>query len=559
MNIKKRRYHTALLLLWYVVSLMLPVIALAYTENNPLWVAVVSILLPLGFYLIFASLSKRSGRMVWAGLIFIFFSAFQIVILYLFGGSVVAADMFLNLLTTNAGEAGELLSNIYPAVIGVCIVYLPMLGVASYHLRRKAIIPITLRRKCRIVGSGALIVGCLILSLSDGEEQKRVLCDEVFPVNVSYNLGLSVSEAYKTSHFDNSSRGFTFNAHRDTLPSNREIYLLVIGEASRAENWQLYGYRRATNPRLWQRNDLILFHSITTQSNTTHKSVPMMLSSVHTSQHNELYRRKGIAALFNEAGFTTYFISNQSPQGAMIDNLSQDANRVIYIDSPRYDIQLVDRVKSILRSEPAQKILFILHTYGSHFSYHQRYPREFAKFLPDDDVAIGRANREEIVNAYDNSILYTDYILSELITAVNGMTGVCSAIFYCSDHGEDLMDMNDMRFLHASPRVTYYQLHVASFAWFSPLYRRIFGRKSEVARLNSWAPATTYSVFHTMADIASISSPYVDKRASLVSRDFDYDMPRYYLNDHNQAVALDEQIGIDALQKELFRRAGIVL
>ena len=284
-----------------------------------------------------------------------------------------------------------------------------------------------------------------------------------------------------------------------------------------------------------------------------------MLSSVHTTQHNDIFRRKGIPHLYNEAGFTTYFISNQSPQGAMIDNLAHDANHVIYLDEPRYDMRLLDKMREAINTDPSSKILFILHTYGSHFSYHQRYPREFARFLPDDDVAIKISNRDKIINAYDNSILYTDYVLAELIATLEKMPNVCSAIYYCADHGEDLMDERDCRFLHSSPTVTYYQLHVASLAWFSPLYRKIFADKVTAAVSNSDASATTHSVFHTMADLASISSKYVEREASLVNSQFNNEAPRHYLDDHNKAVSLDRNIGINAMQHDLFLRAGIVL
>lgn len=558
MNAKKR-LNPLLLALWFVVSLMLPVAILAFTEKNPLWTTVAGVLLPLGFYMIFYSLSRRSGRMVWAGFIFIFLSAFQIVLLYLFGNSVIATDMFLNILTTNPDEASELLSNIYPAVVAVCVIYLPMLWIASRHLRRKVEIPINLRRGMASVGCVVMLLGALTLWQGCKGEAKGTLRDDVFPVNACYNLGLSISEARKIARYEQTSEGFSYNAKRNVSIGQREVYVLVIGEASRAANWQLYGYGRATNPRLSKRSDLILFRNITTQSNTTHKSVPMMLSSVHTSQHDELYRRSGIPALFREAGFTTYFLSNQSPQGAMIDHLANDADHIVYLDSPRYDMQLVDKMRDVLRSEPARKMLFILHTYGSHFSYHQRYPREFARFQPDDDVAIKIRNIDKIRNAYDNSILYTDHVMAELIDMLEQMPDACSAIYYCADHGEDLMDWQDCRFLHATPTVSYYQLHVASFAWFSPMYNRLFTEKVQAAKSNSNAPATTYSVFHTMADIASISSSYVEPRASLLCGDYDYAAPRYYLDDHNKAVPLDHNIGINSAQRELFRRAGIIL
>ena len=281
-----------------------------------------------------------------------------------------------------------------------------------------------------------------------------------------------------------------------------------------------------------------------------------MLSSVHTSEHDELFRRTGLPALFNEAGFTTYFISNQAPQGAMIDFLADDADRLIYLDAPNYDGQLVDVMLKALDNDSSDKLLFILHTYGSHFSYHQRYPREVATFLPDDDVAISPRNAEFIRNAYDNSILYTDQVLNDLITLLE-REDACSAMFYCADHGEDLFDTAEGRFLHSSPTTTYHQLHVASLAWFSPKYKSMFSPKAEAAASNAAAPATTYSVFHTMADIASICSPYFNTKASLVSPEFDYSAPRLYLDDHNRAVPLDREIGIDDEQRAFFHRAGI--
>ena len=162
-----------------------------------------------------------------------------------------------------------------------------------------------------------------------------------------------------------------------------------------------------------------------------------------------------------------------------------------------------------------------------------------------------------IRNAYDNSIRYTDYVLNEIISLLETQPNTCSAMLYCADHGEDLLDTKEERFLHSSPTATYYQLHIASIAWFSPLYRELFAEKVEAACANENAPVTTYSVFHTMADVASIDSPYINFRASLVSEEFDFATKRYYLNDHNRAVCLDENIGIDDEQRKLFRDAGI--
>ena len=551
------KYDATTLAVVFVVTLMLPVIALAYTEKNPFWVTLSSILLPLGGYSVWTSLSARSGRMVWAAGVFVFLSAFQIVLLYLFGNSVIAADMFLNLITTNAGEASELLSNILPSVIVVCAIYIPLLWKASVHLKHKVKLKAKVRRRFAVTGFVSLVVGIVAIFIGGKGSVMGILRDDVFPVNVCYNLGLSISEAIKINNFEETSNGFVYDVSRDVAVPQREIYVLVIGEASRAANWQLYGYKRKTTPRLAARDDVVMFRAVTTLSNTTHKSVPLMLSSVAADEHELLYKRKGLPAIFNEAGFYTYFISNQSPQGAMIDFLAADANKVIYMDTEQYDEVLVNVMEDAIKNNPSQRLLFILHSYGSHFSYRQRYPRKFARYTPDDDVAITKKNVAQLRNAYDNSILYTDYFLNEVIEALGRQNNVCSAMLYCADHGEDLMDNGSGNFLHSSPKTTYYQTHVAALAWFSPQYCNLFLDKMNAARDNAFAPATTHSVFHTMADIASLNSPYIKYDVSLLNSNFDDAASRLYVDDHNNAVALDRNIGIDAMQRSLFRMAGV--
>ena len=551
------KYDATKLSIVFVAAMMLPVIALAYTEKNPFWVTLGSVLLPLGGYLIWTALSARSGRMVWAAGVFVFLSAFQIVLLYLFGDSVIATDMFLNLLTTNAGEASELLSNILPSVIVVCAIYIPLLWKASAHLKNKVKLKAKVRRRFATVGFVTLVAGVGAIFIGGNGRTKAIVRDDVFPVNVCYNLGLSISEAIKINNFEKTSDGFIYEVSRDRIVPHREIYVLVIGEASRAANWQLYGYERKTTPKLSARRDLAVFRAVTTLSNTTHKSVPLMLSSVAADEHELIYKRKGLPAIFNEAGFDTYFISNQSPQGAMIDYLAADARKVIYIDEEQYDEAMIKVMEDVIKNNPSQKLLFILHSYGSHFSYRQRYPRKFARYTPDDDVAISKKNIEQLRNAYDNSILYTDYFLNEVIETLCRQTDACSAMLYCADHGEDLMDNGSKNFLHSSPKTTYFQTHVAALAWFSPIYGDYFADKVKAAHENMFAPATTHSVFHTVADMASLRSPYIKYDVSLVNESFDYSIPRLYVDDHNNAVALDRNVGIDAMQCSLFRRAGV--
>ncbi|MBQ7892539.1 MAG: lipid A phosphoethanolamine transferase [Alistipes sp.] len=558
-TVKTRSRFTTLLTVYFFVALIIPNCVLANTEPYSVWTVEALILMPLGFYMMWSVALRRSGVMIWLAFPFIFFCAFQIVLLYLFGNSIIATDMFTNLLTTNPGEAGELLGNIYPSVVLVCVIYLPLLWLAAREIGHKRYITRTARMNIGLTGAALFALGLLALwPAYHVSEDRHVLRDEIFPLNVLYNLGLSGSEFRKSFNYEKTSAGFSYEAERTAEVPGREVYVYIIGEASRAMNWQLYGYGRETNPLLSQEEGLVVFRDVLTQSNTTHKSVPLILSSVATDEHDELYRRKGLPALFNEAGFDTWFISNQSRQGAMIDHLAHDAKHLIYIRSPRHDTQLLDEMRKAIEKSTSRKLFFILHCYGSHFSYHQRYPREFAYFQPDNDVAIAKQHRPMLVNAYDNSVRYTDYVLSGIIDYLGSLENTSSALLYCADHGEDLIDDHRERFLHASPTTTAYQLYVASLAWFSESYRERFPEKVAAAEANATAPATTHALFHTMADMASIRGRFLTTKVSLVSPDFDRTAPRRYLNDHNEAVPY-RKTGLRPEDTEVFRRYGIEL
>ena len=126
----KKIYNPRLLAAALILSLILPVAILTYTEHNPFWEAVTALLLPLGFYTLLAALSRRSGAMVWWSFPFIFFSAFQVVLSYLFGNSVVAADMFLNLTTTNPARRASCWRISTPRSLPYALYICPCCGLA---------------------------------------------------------------------------------------------------------------------------------------------------------------------------------------------------------------------------------------------------------------------------------------------------------------------------------------------------------------------------------------------------------------------------------------------
>ena len=174
----------------------------------------------------------------------------------------------------------------------------------------------------------------------------------------------------------------------------------------------------------------------------------------------------------------------------------------------------------------------------------------------EGDVAIAKQHRQTLINAYDNSIRYTDHFLAETIAYLRTLEDTSTALLYCADHGEDLIDDDRERFLHASPTTTAYQLYVASLAWFSDAYRQNFPDKAAAAEANATVPATTHALFHTMADMASIRGNYIDTGVSLVNAGYDRTRPRRYLNDHNEAVPF-RKTGLSAEDMKVFRKFGI--
>ena len=136
-NIKKWLENQEHLFYLFLLILIVPNIILCFTEPMPVVAKVCNVLLPFAFYYLLMTLSRNCGKMFWILFLFIFFGAFQIVLLYLFGQSIIAVDMFLNLVTTNSSEAMELLDNLVPALVSVIILYIPALILAAISIIKK--------------------------------------------------------------------------------------------------------------------------------------------------------------------------------------------------------------------------------------------------------------------------------------------------------------------------------------------------------------------------------------------------------------------------------------
>ena len=561
------------LFFYTVLSIAVPNVALCFTEHMPWLAGVANVVLPVSMYALLMALSPKTGRQVWRVFLLIFFAAFQIVLLYLYGRGVIAVDMFLNLVTTNPGEAMELLNNLVPAVGTVFVLYIPLLVLASMSWSRHLRVDVAFLKRVRrvslwgIAAGAALITACYVAYPKDGDFDYRVE-DHVYPANIFYNLYLAVNESSRTADYRDAVANYRFDAASTHDKDTTEVYVLVIGETARADNFQLYGYRRATNPMLATTDGLTVFSHVLSQSNTTHKSVPMLLSAASAENHSRLYREKGLVAAFREAGFHTSFISNQLPNRSFIDFFGSEADDFVFIReagdasadgdvaAATSDERLLPYLERILKKH-RRKELIVLHTYGSHFNYRDRYPQSAAAFLPDTPTEAKVENRPQLVNAYDNTIRQTDRLLHSVIALLQ-RTGSQVAMLYTSDHGENIFDDSRKRFLHASPYPSCHGIHVPFIVWTSDAYRRAYPSKVAALERNREKDVqSNASVFPTMLDMAGIKAAKVADVMPLSLANPAYKCgTRHYLNDHNRSVTL-RQAGLDDVDFECLGRWGI--
>lgn len=539
--------------------LIIPNIILDITDYGNWLEKVVNILLPAGAYLLLVSISRNVGRTVLLMFPLIFYAAFQIVLLYLYGESIIAVDMFLNLVTTNVSEATELLGNLSMAIVTVIILYLSPVIWAIALVWSKTFAPADALRRARRIALAIASAGIVSLIAAYILVPRFDIVRDVFPANVVNNTLTAIRRTAATNDYYRTSSSFSHNA-ASTRPSDlREVYVLVIGETSRADNWQLAGYERPTNPRLSRRSSLIFFDKALSQSNTTHKSVPLLMSHLSVDNFGDsIYHSKGVISAFNEAGYRTAYLSNQARNHSFIDFFAREAQTLEYIGddgASHYDIELVPRLEKFLKDSPSNKMFVVLHTYGSHFNYPDRYPAERRVFTPAEATSANRENRDQLVNAYDNTIAFTDLMLDSVMGCLERLD--CpSALIYLSDHGEDIFDDERARFLHASPVPTYYQIHVPLILWTSSSYNSTFpAAMSNAGRHQHANIASNDIVFHTLLELAGISAARIDPSKSLIDTAY-HDRPRVYLNDYNESVSLKAS-GLRSYDFEKLYQSGI--
>ena len=527
--------------LLYLLILILPNVILAVTEHLSPAGRIANIIVPLTAYWLVLTLSRKTGRTMIILFPVLFLGAFQMVLTYLYGRGPIAVDMWLNLVTTNAGEVNELLSQLLPAIVWVVVIYIPTLTIAAMQWAKHQTIDdafIRIQRFPALCSAAVALIATFTLTAFT----PYTPTNDLFPINAISNFGLAVERLEASNGYKEASKDFRYDAHCTFTDDEPETVVLVIGETSRADNWQLYGYHRPTNPVLSKTEGLTVFTDYMSQSNTTHKSVPILLSLADAEDYTILYRTKGIMQAFREAGYHTAFISNQQRNHSFIDFLGEQADYCLFLHDSLSrnadDIELLKPLRQQIKQNRGKRTFIVLHTYGSHFSYADRYPKAMRHFTPDHYDGAKAKYRLQLVNAYDNTIVHTDFLIGKVISTLSSGGG-SAAMLFTSDHGEDIFDDQRHLFLHASPFPSYYQLHVPLIAWTSPTYRI---RHAEIAQSlisNSHKQAESNSVFHTLLSLGGVATQYRNDSLSLASPAYTPHR-RLFIDDHNKPLSYPE-------------------
>ncbi len=302
-----------------------------------------------------------------------------------------------------------------------------------------------------------------------------VVANSYLPSNWISALGLfawaQVDESSDNSSLMNPVKKFTYVAPKEI---DDTYMVFIIGETTRWDHMGILGYDRDTTPKLAQEKNLVAFRGESCDT-ATKLSLRCMFVREGGAEDNpqRTLKEQNVFAVLKQLGFSSSLYAMQSEVwfygNTMADKFSyreqiaaEPRNSGKQVD----DMLLVEELKRSIDEHPKGKHLVILHTKGSHFSYVQRYPRSFAKWAPECVSIDKECSKEQLINAFDNSVLYTDTVITDVINQLRDKRAI---IFYASDHGESI---SEHKHLHGTPRnmAPPEQFRVPLLVWASDKY-----------------------------------------------------------------------------------------
>ena len=433
-------------------------------------------------------------------------------------GVLIDTGMLRNFAETNATEVRDLLSL-------KLFVYILLLGVLPSWLLWKT--PINYRRwhrellsKVLVVFASAAVIGGVALvnyqglsSLFRNHHELRLM---VVPSNYIGASAGFLREQVASAHQpfvklgEDARRNPAWQTH-----GRKSLTVLVVGESARAENFGILGYSRDTTPTLSKEDGLIAFTDVHSCGTETAVSVPCMFSNMGRKDYNasKAKNEEGLLDVLKHAGIDVIWRDNQSGCKGTCDRVTlQDVSNLkdpaLCANSECRDEILLQGLQHFIDTLDKDTVL-VLHQMGSHGpEYFKRYPKEFERFTPVcESNALNNCSRESIVNGYDNTLVYTDHVLSTLIDLLrSNQDKVDTAMLYLSDHGESLGEYN--LFLHGTPYMLApeQQKHVAMFAWFSDSYKKSFALDTRCLQQNREKSLSQDNLFHSMLGLLEVDS-----------------------------------------------------
>ncbi len=439
---------------------------------------------------------------------------------YFMGSYGIAIDtvMVQNIFETNAGEASGLLSlrmmaymillGVLPAVLvwRAPVAYLPFWRGVLNQLLMLALCTATI----------VAMVGPFYSIYAPIFRDEDKLTHFINPTNYIYAVSkyakqrLVIKETLKVAPIGLDSKSTARLAARP----KKSLVIFVLGETARADHFSINGYGRDTNPAL-EKQDILNYTDVHSCGTATAVSVPCMFSKFGRADYSDKKGKtnENVLDMLQRAGVTVFWRDNNSDcKGTCArignDDMSKRKHSRFCNDVRCLDEVMLEDLQAYVDSLP-DNALIVLHSDGSHGpEYFDRYPDEFERFKPACKTnQLSSCTREEVVNVYDNTILYTDYFLSQVIEFLKrNAEQRDTAMIYVSDHGESLGE-NGL-YLHAAPYsvAPEAQTHVPMVAWFSPEVYNHWGLDQNCLRHKQEDPLTHDTIFHTLLGLFEVQS-----------------------------------------------------
>lgn len=340
----------------------------------------------------------------------------------------------------------------------------------------------------------------------------------VLPVQNSllHEILCVVRQVNNIKNYQNDNADFEYHAYRDSVDSN-EVYVLSIGESVRYKNLSLNGtYNRETTPLLEQQSNLCLYSDYYANATLTQHALPMLLTDVTCGDFEQHFGRKTIAAAFHETGFRTALISHRAQlmNNGYHDYLAKDFDTVVFVAN---DSLIAPEIAKIAKNNA--KLFIVTHYLGNHMFYTNR-TEDCLVWRPDYNADPKAKSDSLFLNAYDNSLLYTDRLLNKEIETLKQMHRLAAWLFV-SDHGE-----------YISPKVsghghTYHptkeEYHVPLMVWYSDEYKEAYPNKVANVIKHKDYPVCADHVFWSVLDMAGIQidSTLLQRRMSIFEEKVD--------------------------------------